>query len=361
MKLFRHYNQEILHLMLLIMISFLVIMISISFVRYLAMAADGAMPLKNAVAILGVILPNFINLLLPISLFLAIVVGLNRLLHDNELLIGFACGMSFITLIKKLFHFALPIALIGFILSFVIVPKMNDYQDQLIEINSQNSSILNFIQSGRFFAFGDNQIIYVGNVDLKNRQSQNIFLYQKTGETTQVVIAPSGSVVTEGNTLANAHLNNGQDYEISNAPNSLSVRMASFEHLLMTLIPTYDFTNSDLTAVSTVKLWHQHTLPALVELEWRAALPIATIVLALLGAVLNDLRPRTSKLVKIFYAIAIFIIYFNTLSVMKSMLLHGRLPIFPGLFLVHFVFLCVGLILLAYRENWFHTNRFKQS
>lgn len=354
MKLFKYYNQEILHLMLMIMISFLMIMVSVAFVRYLSMAASGEMPLKNAVALLGVILPNFVSLLLPISLFLAIVVGMNRLLHDNELLIGFACGMSFLKLIYTVFRMAIPIALIGLLLTYVIVPKLNDYQDRLSEIASQNNSALNFLQSGRFFALGPNQIIYVSNIDFKTRNSQNIFIYQNTGEATQIVLSPSGSVNSDGNSIASATLSNGQEYEISNAPNSLAVRMATFDHLVMTLIPSYNFSNKDLTAVNSLQLLKTHDLQSMIEFEWRSTLPVATLVLALLGVVLNDLQPRTSKMIKIFYALMIFIIYFNLTSVAKSLMLAGRLPLFPGLFTVHFTFLLLGLILLAYRERWFN-------
>ncbi len=353
MKLFRYYNQEILHLMLMILISFLVIMISISFVRYLALAADGAMPLKNAFALLGVVLPNFIDLLLPVSLFLAIVVGLNRLLHDNELLIGFACGMSFSSLILKLFRFSLPVCLICFVLSFAVVPKMVEYQNQLTEINSQNASILNYIQSGRFFALGDNQIVYISNIDLKNRNSQNIFLYQKNEDVTKILLSPMGSISNQGNALANIALENGQEYDLPNTMNPLAIRIASFQHLNMILIPNYDFDNTDLNAVSSLRLIKQHTPRDLIELEWRATLPLAALVLTVIGTVLSDLRPRKSKLVKIFYAIMLFIIYFNLITVIKSLLNHGQFPLFPGLFIVHFGFLLAGIVLLAMRERWF--------
>lgn len=354
MRLFKHYNQEILQLILMIMISFLLIMVSVTFIRYLALAADGDMPLKNAVAILGILLPNFIMLLLPVSLFLALVIGLNRLLHDNELLTGFACGISFYTLIGKLLRFALPLTLLAVILSYVIVPKMNEYQDHLSTIQSQDATLLNFVQSGRFFALGDNQIAYISNIDLNTRHSQNIFLYQNTGATTEIVLAPSGSIQTQGNKLAEASLNQGQEYLFSNAPHSLAVRMATFDRLVMTLLPDYDFSNTDLSAESTGSLWRHPNLINKLELQWRASTPLAILVLTILGAVLSDLSPRKSKVFKILYAIMIFIIYFNLLSVTKSLVLGGHFPLYPGLFAVHFLFLSIGLFLLAMREG--HLN-----
>jgi lipopolysaccharide export system permease protein len=213
MKLFKYYNREILHLMLTMMGILLVIMVSVTFVKYLALAADGSVPLKSAAAMLGIVLPSFIGMLLPISLFLSIVVGMGRLLQDNELAIGFACGISWFRFEWQMLRLAIVAALIGLLLSFFIVPKMNYYQGNLSQINSQNASILNFVQSGRFFVPGNgDQVIYVGNIDFKSRESKDIFIYQVNNGLTQIVLAPQGSVTEQGNQLAAVNLQNGQEY-----------------------------------------------------------------------------------------------------------------------------------------------------
>lgn len=354
MKLYKHYNQEILQLILMLIISFLMVMISVTFVRYLALAAGGAVSLKDSVAVLGILLPSFINILLPITLFLGIVIGINKLLHENELLIGFACGMSFKRLLMKIFRFALPISLIGFILSFAVIPKMNEYQDHLQQIESQNSSLLDFVPSGRFFSLGSKQIIYVNNVNFQTHASKDIFIYQDKGSSTQIVLAPSGTVSAPDNSIAEAKLSNGQEYEFSDMPDSAAVRITHFTGLTMMMVPEYDSANSDLSAESSSVLLKAHTTVGDAELEWRASLPLASFVLAVLGTVLSDLRPRQGKLLKIFYAITIFIIYFNLLSVFKSLVAVGHIAVFPGLFIVHFVFLALGLALLALREGWFN-------
>ncbi len=354
MKLFRYYNREILHLMLGMMVVLLVIMVSVTFVKYLALAADGSIPLKSAVAMLGIVLPSFINMLLPISLFLSIVVGMGRLLRDNELTIGFACGMSWTRLLIRLMRLGGSAALVGVLLSFLVIPKMNYYQGNLSQINSQNASILNFVQSGRFFVPGGNgdQVIYVGNIDFKTRQSKDIFVYQLNRGVTQVILAPTGSVTEEGNQLAAVNLQNGQEYQ--GVLGSLSYRIVSFDLLSMILIPSYNLSNRDLSAVSSKQLWQQHDPASLIELEWRAVLPLSTLVLVVLAVGLGDLQPRRGRYIKVFYAIGLFIAYFNVASVVKSMMLSQRIGLFPGLFIVHGVFLLMGIVLILYREGYFN-------
>ena len=354
MKLFSYYNREILHLMLGMMVVLLVIMVSVTFVKYLAMAANGEMPLKNAIALLGIVLPSFISMLLPISLFLSIVVGMGRLLRDNELTIGFACGMSWTQLLFRLMRLGLGAALICAVLSFFVVPKMNYYQGNLSQINSQNASVINFVQSGRFFVPGGdgNQVIYVGDIDFKTRQSKDIFIYQLNRGNTQIVLAPTGSVTEKGNQLASVNLQNGQEYQA--VLGSLAYRIVSFDALSMILIPSYNLSNRDLSAVSSAQLWKQHDPASLIELEWRSVLPVTTLVLVFLAVGLGDLQPRRGRYIKVFYAIGLFIAYFNATSVVKSMMLSQRIPVFPGLFWVHGIFLLAGLILIFHREGYFN-------
>ncbi len=354
MKLFSYYSREIIHLMLGMMAVLLVIMVSVTFVKYLALAADGSVPLKSAVAMLGIVLPSFINLLLPICLFLSLVVGMGRLLRDNELTIGFACGMSWTRLLWCMMRLGLLAAVIGVILSFWVVPKMNYYQGNLSQINSQNSSILNFVQSGRFFVPGGNgnQVIYVGNIDFKTRQSKDIFIYQYSHGATQVILAPTGSVTEQGDQLASVNLQNGQAYQ--GILGALAYRMVSFDSLSMTLIPSYNLANRDLSAVPTVQLLRQHDPASRIELEWRSVLPVTSLVLVVLAVGLGDLQPRRGRYIKVFYAIGLFIAYFNAESVLKSLMLSQRVAIFPGLFLVHAVFLILGMGLILYREGTFN-------
>ncbi len=337
--------------MLGMMVVLLVIMVSVTFVKYLALAADGSIPLKSAVAMLGIVLPSFINMLLPICLFLAIVVGMGRLLRDNELTIGFACGMGWWRFLSRMLRLGLIAALLGGLLSFFVVPKMNYYQGNLSQINAQNASILNFVQSGRFFVPGGNgnQVIYVGSIDFKSRQSKDVFIYQLNHGVTQVVVAPAGSVTEQSDQLSSVNLLNGQEYEA--VLGSLAYRMISFSALSMVLIPSYNLANRDLSALSTIQLLKQHDPASRIELEWRSTLPLTGLVLVFLAVGLGDLQPRRGRYLKVFYAIGLFIAYFNAESVVKSMMLSQKIAVFPGIFWVHGVFLLLGLLLISYREG----------
>lgn len=350
-KLHNYFAREVMHTMLTMMIVILGIMVSVMFIKYLSMAASGQMSISSAVAMLGITLPNFINLLIPISLFLALVVTINRLLYDSELVAAFACGFGWLDLVKSLLIPGLVLTLCSLILSFWIVPTMSYYQNNLLQISSQNAGISNFLQSGRFFATGvNNEVIYVGAVDEKTGISQQIFIYHPIGNDTQIVLAPEGKI-TEEDKLSKLTLVNGHRYR--GVLGSLAYQMVSFNSFDLLIIPSYNTAYTDKSTFSVIQLLRKHDAPSLLELEWRSAIPLMTLVLTILGVMLGDPRPRKSKYLYLLLGVGIFIIYFNTLSIARSMIMNGAMPLFPGLYLVHLLFLVIALAMLLKRELFF--------
>jgi lipopolysaccharide export system permease protein len=350
-KLQNYFAREVMHTMLLMMLIFLGIMICIVFIRYLSMAASGEMSLKNAIAMLGIIMPNFINLLIPITLFLSLIITINRLLYDSELVTAFACGVGWFDLVKWLYLPGFLLALLNVILSFWVVPKMAYYQDNLLQISSQNASMASFLETGRFFYTGtDNQVIYVGAVNFKTGVSQQIFIYRKIGNVTELILAPQGQI-TEQDKLSQLTLLNGHEYQ--GVLGTLAYQMVHFGSFNLLMIPTYNTDYTDKSTFPVPDLIRDHGPGSKLELEWRSSTPLMTLVLTVLGVMLSDVRPRKSKYIYFLAGTAIFIIYFNGLSIARSMVITHALPMLPGLYLVHGIFFGIALFLLAKREVFF--------
>lgn len=348
-KLQNYFAREVMHTMLTMMLVLLGIMVSVVFIKYLSMAASGEMSIGNALAMLGVVLPNFINLLIPVSLFLALIVTVNRLLYDSELVAAFACGVSWFDLVRWLLLPGIALTLISVVLSFWVVPKMAYYQNNLLQISSQNADVASFLQTGRFFATG-NQVIYVGAVNFKSGQSQEIFIYRKVGDNTQIILAPQGKM-DQREKLSDLTLVNGHEYQ--GVLGTLAYQMASFNTFDLLLIPQYNTAYTDKSTYPLVTLIKDRDRSSILELEWRSSIPLATLVLTFLGVMLGDPRPRKGKYLYFLIGTGIFITYFNCLSIVRSMLINSLLPLFPGLYIVHGAFLLVALLLLLQRELFF--------
>lgn len=137
------------------------------------------------------LLPKITTLTIPISLFLTILVCLNRIRTDSELLILWASGKSSASILLK------PILLISFSIFFIyllitltITPySLNEIRQKIIEIRSSgiNSSIL---QERKFISPTDTLTIFiqerVGNKidnllihDLKNKNKPQTYIAQR--------------------------------------------------------------------------------------------------------------------------------------------------------------------------------------
>lgn len=345
MILQKYLSREVFHMMLSIMLILLVIMISVMFVRYLSMAAGGAMTFSTVVSLIGVVLPNYIGILLPISYFLSVVVVYGRMFADSELLVMMACGLSWWQLTKITMKPALLLSGILAILSLYVVPEMSYHQDSLIQISSQKSSSnINLVETGRFISLqGGNQIVYIGDTDPKTSLSKNIFIYRSMPNgATQIILAPYGYMQTDPNTQAQyLVLQNGRQYYATLG--QLNYQMVTFDSYTAKIQqPTYNFVRDDLSAFTTWRLFHVHSPAATAELQWRFTLPITVLTLSMLGLSICYVRPRGGRYSKLFYAIAIFIIYFNMLSIGRSLLASGKIPGWYGLWLVHLLFMVIA-------------------
>ena len=350
------------HGMLMLMLILITVMLSIIFVRYLSRAASGTMSLKNVLAMLGVVLPGFINILIPITFFLSLLININRLLYDNELMVAFACGVSWLRLLSWMLVPGLLLTLLSLLLSFWVVPVMSYYQDNINQISSKNSSTLSFLQTGRFFSTssnGNTQIVYIGGINFKSGNSQQIFIYRQRGTNTQITLAPIGKMFQDQKNIAGFQLMNGAQYQ--GVIGGLSYQRLNFKNLKLLLIPNYQANNTDLSAFSTVQLLKTHNKDSILELEWRSSLPLATLILTLLGVCLGDTRPRKGKYLAFTTGILLVLLYFNGLTIARSMVINGALPLFPGLYLAHLLILVPALFMLLKLECGFNILRFNRA
>lgn len=86
------------------------------------------------------------------------------------------------------------------------------------------------------------------------------------------------------------------------------------------------------------------------ELQWRLAIPISALILALLAIPLSAVDPRAGRSANFALASLIYIIYNNLLSIMQAWVAQGKVHTSVGLWPVHFLFLSLT-IYMFYRSS----------
>ena len=145
------------------------------------------------------LIPKITTLTIPISLFLTVLICLNRVRTDSELLILWSSGESNTNILLK------PILIISFSVFFlylfinvVITPhSLNEIRQKIIEIRSSgiNSSIL---QERKFISPTDTLTIFIQ--EREGNEIDNLLIHDlKNKDKPQTYIAQKGEFISNGN------------------------------------------------------------------------------------------------------------------------------------------------------------------
>ena len=99
-----------------------------------------------------------------------------------------------------------------------------------------------------------------------------------------------------------------------------------------------------LKSTPTSKLIETPTLANRVEFQRWLTSAISILILALCAPMLVRFNPRENHYNKFVIAIFIYILYLNSQSILKVLIEESKLPIFPGIYTVHIVFLGILLV-----------------
>lgn len=339
--------------MLVLMIILLLIMVSNTFIRYLSQAAAGSINSSAVINLISFTVPNFIVTLFPITLFLAIIMAFGKLFADNELLVMFACGLSWRALIKTVMMIAMVVAVLVGVLSFWLVPTMLSHRD-ILKANAQNKNQVGAIQSGRFMMLNNGQnVVYIGKADADKKSMKDLFMYEsaKGKQPPKLTLAPVATQVISHITNGTAvQLENGMQYKV--IAGKQNVQLVHFDHYTLPInVTSIDQASRRVTSMSTFALIHDGSKAAISELMWRISQPISVFVITLLGLALCRVKPRKGRYSRLIPAVLVFIIYFNLLAASRSWSTLGILPVYISVWWVHLLFLMAALAMIWHYDG----------
>ena len=110
------------------------------------------------------ILPRFLDIVIPIGTFIAVLFVFNRLITESELVVMRAAGMSPFSLAKPVLELAGIAWIILMVLSLYLLPASNrEFKDLQFEI--RNRFVSSLLQEGSFTTISDKLTIYIGGRD----------------------------------------------------------------------------------------------------------------------------------------------------------------------------------------------------
>lgn len=408
----RYMTRQVASTTALVLGFLVVMMLGGRLIRYFGIAAEGRLDISLLFTIIGYNLPYFLELILPLSFFIALMLVFGRLYVDQEMAVINASGVSR----GKLGRLITPLILALFVaeaaLSIVGKPwgvrsSESVWQQQAL------TSAFDLIRPKEFISSG-NYHLYVGSLSDDKSQLQDVVLIQSgsaskpstvdnnaTADTAQltesaalaeqlpldklpqsltdntnqqitkdtITLAKSAKQVeNSASGVTQLDLFQGRRYEVG--AGSLKYNQVGFDRYRITLTesPKEVVTEENIETQAIAPLWQAATgstanmearRAAQGELGYRFALPWLMIIAPMLAIPLAQVKPRQGRWLRLFPAILLFVSCALGIISLKNAVAKGSVSVFS------YAWLIIGFMALALYLNWGsriqHRLRFRSS
>lgn len=348
---FRYLCRELLLTTAAVTTILLLVIMSGRFVKYLAEAAAGRWDPDVLFAIIGYRLPEFLELIVPLAFFLAILLVLGRLYAESEMAVLNACGFSQKRLVGYVLAVAVLIMLITGWLSLVVKPSGTARSEALLNTQRERGE-LEGISAGRFYRLqGGRGVTYAENIGAEG-QLEQVFLAdissdEERGDRVVLVLADSGRSV-RGEEVRDRFLVLSKGQRIEGRPGEADFQVTSFAEYGQRLVSARSAHVLSAGTAATRDLVGNADPSYRAELHWRLAVPMLVLVVTLIAVPLSKTSARQGRYAKTFPAIMLYIIYLVMLSGARGKLEDGDIAPYPGLWGVHLLFFLIALVLLSW-------------
>lgn len=355
MIIFRYLAREILLTMSAVAGVLLLVIMGSRFIRYFSNAAEGDIPASILGTLMLYHLPGFLELILPLSFFLGIMLAYGQLYLNSEITVLVACGTSPNRLLTVSLIPAVLVAMLVGICSLWLTPAGALHNELLLE---QQRSKIDFssLAPGRFQVFGNGRIAYATDATEDQQRLKEVFISerQKRGDGTPesvVTRAELGYQVTDAETGSRyLVLENGKRYSV--AAGTAEAERLEFGTYAVRLARASEAMETDSAEfLGTDELFGSEDSEAQAQLQWRLGAPLMVFVLTLLAMPLSKVNPRQGRFARLLPAIFLYVAYLSLLLAAMDAVDSGSLPAIVGMWPIHGVFLLLGLLLAWHSQR----------
>ncbi len=340
--------------MMVVTLVVLVISMGWRFSGYLNEAANGMLKPDILLLVMAWRLPGFLELILPISFFLAILLAYGRLYVDSEMVVLQACGMSAGRLLGITLMLAAIVMLVTGTVALWLKPLGESKVEQLLN-SQQNLTEFDTLIPGRFQNLSSGErVTYTESLDEQGRL-QELFIHEVDGrfdyglKSGSTVRAETGETRLDEQGNRFLVLRDGVRYD--GTPGDGRWRQISYKEygqLIERRQSNIEYHRR--SAVPTVELLFATDPQALSELQWRLSIILLVPIVAAMAIPLARVNPRQGRFTRLVPGMICCFLYVILLSAMRAAVEKQQVAPLPGLLVVHAIFL-VFVVLLNYLDR----------
>ena len=397
MILRRYMTRQVASTTALVLGFLVVMMLGGRLIRYFGIAAEGRLDISLLFTIIGYNLPYFLELILPLAFFIALMLVFGRLYVDQEMAVINASGVSRGRLARLMTPLILALFVGEAALSIVGKP-WGVRSSEAVWQQQALTSAFDLISPNEFIS-SDNYHLYVGSLSDDKKKLQDVILIQSeptpkgnAGKSADmnntidqetadqmgisdmpkdiinrdakdiskdtITLAKRAEQVNTGNSgVTQLDLFQGRRYEVG--AGSLKYNQVAFDRYRITLTESSQevITEDNIETQAIGPLWQAATGDAQTstnnalraaqgELGYRLALPWLMIIAPMLAVPLAQVRPRQGRWLRLFPSILLFVSCALGIISLKNAVSKGSISVWA------YAWLVLGFMALALYLNW---------
>lgn len=319
---------------------------SYSAADFLSEAVNGLLSAHTILTLVALKLLIGLEVLVPVSLYLSIVLALGTLYGNSEITALHALRVTPGMMLRHVMVLAGAVALAVGSLSLIVRPWAYHRLHDLSQAAALTLDV-DAMQAGTFYVVQNGaRVIFLTRRQGPGTPARDVFVRIRHAKETQIIHAELGFPTEDGPAengqvakgpaektpperlvvLRNAHV-----YDIATQPGGqdriMTVRALTQDpnrHQAAT--PGYSS-----VAAGSLRIARSHDAADVAEFQWRLSTPLTTLLLALLAVPLARGRPRQNRYGKLGTAILIFFVYYLLYTSARTWVQHGMVGTLPGI------------------------------
>jgi len=312
-------------------------------------------PLSDMATLFLLPMPKILMLTIPLAVLFGTLIGLSRMAADGEVIAARASGMGLAWFVRPVMVLAVAGWALTLWMALFIAPQAAQKLNRM-ETGLTSSQVPYEIQPRVFIERFPNKLLYLEDVIGSRSSWRGVFIADTTQrDQTKVTLAESGVLVNEpSRSRFVLHLEQGSTHEFDpQRPEEYSI--ASFTDTEIPILVNQGGAGAAERRtppnLTLTQLWQNIHQPAdrqaaLVELHYRFALPVAVIVLALVGIPLGISTRKGGKSMGMMLSILLMFVYYILMAFGLSFAKEGRVSPIIGLWLANVLFAIAGIMML---------------
>jgi lipopolysaccharide export system permease protein len=310
------------------------------------------------------LLPGMVLFALPAAVLMAVFLAFLRLSHDNEIMAMKSSGISLFQMLPPVITVSVAAFIAALAVSLLVVPWGNrSFKDLVFRIAKSKADL--GIKERIFSEPFDKVTFFVNSFSPKEKVMRDLFLVdRREASMTTTIVAKTGKIVSdpEGRAIV-IHLKDGTAFTMEKKTQAArTVQFSSYDlkiglddimppDALRRKSPKEMFVGELARSMRNADEKDSHYYEMAVELMERFSIPVAVLLMGIIGAPLGAQIRSGGRSLGIGVSLAVFLVYYLFLAGVRSTGETGALSPFVGMWLPAFFLLVSSVILLRRAQN----------